>query len=62
MKLAAKEEEETQYGFMLCQYSAKLTDCGLLRDQLTEIKKILGAIIGSAKRKWPVSYLFSLFI
>jgi four helix bundle protein len=62
MKIAAKEAEETQYWLWLCDYSANYPDCKLLINKLEDINKVLGKILATAKRKTPLSYLFSFFI
>jgi len=62
IKIAAKESDETQYWLMLCNYSKKYPECDLLLLKLEEIQKVLNKILGTAKRKTPISYLLSLFI
>jgi four helix bundle protein len=61
MKIAAKEAGETQYWLMLCDYAKNYPDCKLLLDKLEGIQKILNKILGTAKRKNPISYLLSFF-
>jgi four helix bundle protein len=62
MKIAAKEAGETQYWLMLCDYAKNYPDSKVLLDKLEEIQKILNKILGTAKRKSPISYLLSFFI
>ena len=62
MKIAAKEADETQYWITLCDYSANYPECKILWSKLEEIQKLLNAILGSAKRKNPISYFLSFFI
>ena len=62
MKLAAKEADETQYWLLLCDYAEQYPDCKTLFLKLEEIQKVLNKILGTAKRKNPVSYLLSFFI
>jgi four helix bundle protein len=62
IKIAAKEADETQYWLALCDYAQNYPDCKNLLAKLEEIQKVLNKIIGSAKRKNPVSYLLSFFI
>ncbi|MGN6616347.1 MAG: four helix bundle protein [Ilyomonas sp.] len=62
IKIAAKEADETQYWLMLSEYSASYPDCKNLSNKLEEIQKVLNKILGTAKRKTPISYFSSLFI
>ena len=63
IKIAAKEADEIQYWLiMLCEYSASYPDCKNLSNKLEEIQKVLNKILGTAKRKTPISYFSSLFI
>lgn len=62
IKIAAKEADETQYWLMLCDYSKSYPECRDLLSKLEEIQKVLNKILGTAKRKNPISYLFSFFI
>lgn len=62
IKIAAKESDETQYWLTLCEFSDEYPDCDHLSNKLLEIQKILNAILGSAKRKHPLSYFLSFFI
>lgn len=62
IKIAAKEADEVQFWLTLCEYSKEYTDCSHLNIKLTEIQKILNAILGTAKRKTPLSFLLSFFI
>ena len=61
MKIAAKEADETQYWLLLCDYSAHYPDCKNLLEKVEELSKIIGKILATAKRKNPLSYLFSFF-
>lgn len=61
MKIAAKEADETQYWLILCDYSDSYPDCKDLLTKLEELHKIIGKILGTAKRKSPFSYLLSYF-
>ncbi len=62
IKISAKEADETQYWLLLCQYAKNYPDCDNLTEKLIEIQKILNKILGTAKRNFPFSYLFSFFI
>jgi len=52
-KIAAKEAEETEYWLLLCQLSEGYPACDKLISKLTEIKKILTAIISTTKKAQP---------
>ena len=62
IKIAAKEADETQYWLILCDYALNYPDCKSLLEKLEEIQKVLNKIIGTARRKNPVSYFLSFFI
>ena len=62
IKLSAKEADETQYWLLLRDYAEKYPDCKHLFLKLNEIQKVLNKIIGTAKRKTPISFLLSFFI
>ena len=62
IKIAAKEADETQYWLLLCDYAENYPDCKNLFLKLEEIQKVLNKILGTAKKKAPMSYLFSFFI
>jgi len=62
IKIAAKEADETQYWLMLCSYSKNYPECNFLLLKLEEIQKVLNKILGTAKRKTPISYMLSFFI
>ena len=62
IKIAAKEADEFQYWLTLCEYSNSYPECSHLYLKLTEIQKILNSILGTAKRKTPISFLLSYFI
>jgi four helix bundle protein len=51
IKIAAKEADEVQYWLTLCEYAKDYPNCTHLYSKLTEIQKILNAILGTAKRK-----------
>ena len=62
IKIAAKEADETQYWLTLCEYAQGYPDTKIVSEKLTELQKIINAILGTAKRKTPLSYFLSLFI
>ena len=62
IKIAAKEADETQYWLTLCEYAANYPDCKVLSNKLDEIQKVLNKILGTAKRKSPLSYFLSYLI
>lgn len=62
IKIAAKEADETQYWLMLCNYSKNYPGSNSLLEKLEEIQKVLNKILGTAKRKNPISYLLSFLI
>ena len=62
MKIASKEADETQYWLLLCDYAEQYPDCKNLFLKLEEIQKVLNKILGTAKKKSPISYLLSFFI
>jgi four helix bundle protein len=62
IKIAAKEADETQYWLTLCEYAANYPDCKGLSNKLDEIQKVLNKILGTAKRKSPLSYFLSYLI
>jgi four helix bundle protein len=62
IKVASKEADETQYWLLLCAYASNYPDCNALSNKLEEIQKVLNKILSTAKRKNPVSFLFSYFI
>jgi four helix bundle protein len=62
IKIAAKEADEVQYWLTLCEYAKHYPDCSHIQNKLTEIQKILNSILGTAKRKTPISFLLSYFI
>lgn len=62
IKIAAKEADETQYWLTLCEYATNYPDCQLLSNKLDEIQKVLNKILGTAKRKSPLSYFLSYLI
>ena len=62
LKIAAKEADETQYWLLLCEHANNYPDCQILSESLLQIQKVLNKILGTAKRKTPISYLFSFFI
>ena len=62
IKIAAKEADETQYWLMLCSFSKKYPECDFLLLKLEEIQKVLNKILGTAKKKNPISYLLSFLL
>ena len=62
IKIAAKESDETQYWLLLCEHAENYPDCKQLSEKLSQIQKVLNKILGTAKRKTPISYLLSFFI
>jgi len=62
MKIVAKEADETQYWLTLCEFGPAYPNCNSLWPKLEEVQKLLNAILGSAKRKNPISYILSFFI
>jgi len=62
IKIAAKEADETQYWLALCEYAQNYPDTKVISEKLTELQKIINAILGTANRKTPLSYFLSLFI
>lgn len=49
LKVAAKEAEETDYWFLLCQHGKSYPDPANLQNRLLSIRKVLSKIISSAK-------------
>lgn len=62
LKISAKEANEVQYWLTLCEYSNTCPNSVHLNLKLTEIQKILNSILGTAKRKSPISFLLSYFL
>lgn len=62
MKISAKEADETQFWLIICERSKNFPNVEILQNKLIEIQKILNAILGTAKRKTPKSYLLSFLI
>ncbi len=62
IKISAKEADETQYWLTLCEYAKNYPAIDHLATKLQELQKIINAILGTAKRKTPISYFFSFFI
>ncbi len=62
IKIAAKEADETQYWLTLCAFAKGCPHSGGLPGKLTELQKIINAILGTAKRKTPLRYFLSSFI
>lgn len=60
--IAAKEADETQYWLLLCERANQYPDCKTLFIKLEEVQKVLNKILGTAKRKTPISYFLSFFI
>ncbi len=62
IKIASKEADETQYWLTLCDFSTGYPSCDQLIEKILVIQKILNSILGTAKRKSPLSYFFSFLI
>jgi four helix bundle protein len=62
MKIAAKEADETQYWLFLCGISDKYPDCDSLLLNVESIQKVLNKILGTAKKKNPITYFLTLFM
>lgn len=62
IKIAAKEADETQYWLALCEFADGYPETNMIGNKLTELQKIMSAILGTAKRKTPLSYFLSFFI
>ena len=62
IKIAAKEADETQYWISLCEFATDYPSTGIIAIKLLELQKILNAILGTAKRKSPISYFLSFLI
>ena len=62
IKIAAKEADETQYWLTLCEFATGYPETNIISIKLTELQKIINAILGTAKRKSPFSYFLSFFI
>ncbi len=62
IKIAAKEADETQYWLSLCSYSNKYPECDSLILKLESVQKVLNKILGTAKKKNPLSYVMSFSI
>lgn len=54
IKIAAKEADETQYWIALCEFANGYPDTYVIANKLTELQKIINAILGTAKRKTPL--------
>ncbi len=53
MKIAGKEAEETEYWLLLCKSSANYPTTGGLLNDIVSLKKILGKIISTVKKRNP---------
>jgi four helix bundle protein len=62
MKIAAKEACETQYWLLICERAESYPLPQGLQEKLEVINRILSSIIGTAKRKNPLSYFLTLFM
>jgi four helix bundle protein len=62
LKIAAKEADETQYWLLLCSFSTKYPECDSLLLNLESIQKVLNKILGSAKKKNPITYFLTFFM
>jgi len=61
-KIASKEGEETQYWLLLCDYSNSYPDCKELLAGIDSINNVIGKIISSSKKKYPISYFISFLL
>jgi four helix bundle protein len=62
IKIAAKEADETQYWLLLCNYSDRYPECDSLLLKLESVQKVINKILGTAKRKTPISSVMDFFI
>jgi four helix bundle protein len=62
IKIAAKEADETQYWLLLCSFSNKYPECDSLLLNLESIQKVLNKILGTAKKKSPLTYFLTFFM
>ncbi len=53
IKIAGKEAEETEYWLLLCESSENYPNPGGLLSEIAGIKKILGKIISTTKKRIP---------
>ncbi len=53
IKIASKEAEETEYWLLLCHSSANYPIPVNLLDEIISIKKLLGKIVSTAKKRTP---------
>ena len=51
IKIAAKEADETQYWISICEFASGYPDTTVISNKLTELQKIINAILGTAKKK-----------
>ncbi len=51
IKIAGKEAEETEYWLLLCESSANYPTSGGLLNDIVSLKKLLGKIISSIKKR-----------
>ncbi|HXR83959.1 MAG TPA: four helix bundle protein [Hanamia sp.] len=62
IKIAAKEADESQYWLLLCSFSNKYSECDSLLLKVESIQKVLNKILGTARKKTPVTYFFGFFL
>jgi|SRR6185312_3872439 len=62
IKIAAKEADESQYWLLLCSFSNKYPECDSLLLKVESIQKVLNKILGTARKKTPVTYFFGFFL
>lgn len=62
IKIAAKEADETQYWLLLCSISNKYPECDSLLLTIESIQKVLNKILGTTKKKNPVTYFLTFFM
>ena len=51
IKIAAKEEDETQYWIALCDFANGYPETKIIDLRLIELQKIINAILGTTKKK-----------
>lgn len=62
IKIAAKEADETQYWLLLCSISNKYPECDSLLLTIESIQKVLNKILGTTKKKNPITYQVTFFM
>jgi len=51
LKIASKEIDETEYWLLLCKYSENYPDTDYLIPKIIELKRVIGKIISTSKKK-----------